>query len=151
MESSSWTRQLPSPDASPVASNGRPKTGNRVRAENAEMWIESTRRENRMSVLNAVLLLLKKEERLQRELSGITAAIAAFGKAYVNGKSARSLSTAGQPKIAAANRTRGAKARKTRKIVPMTDKRTLSATVEKKAAATQKTRWAKLKAAKKTA
>lgn len=105
-----------------------------------------------MSVLSAVLLSLKKEEeRLQRELSGITAAIAAFGKAYVNGKSARSLSAAGQPQIAAAQRARGAKARKTPKIVPMKSKRTLSATVEKKVAAAQKARWPKAKAAKKSA
>jgi hypothetical protein len=99
-------------------------------------------------------LLKKEEERLQRELSGITAAIAAFGKAYVNGKSARSLSAAGQPQIAAAHRARGAKARKTRKIVPMKSKRTLSATVEKvekKVAAAQKARWPKVKAAKKSA
>ena len=105
-----------------------------------------------MSVLNAVLLLLKKEEeRLQRELSGITAAVAAFGKAYVNGKSARSLSARGQPQIAAANGTRGAKARKTRKVVPMKNKPTLSATVEKKVAAAQKARWAKVRTAKKSA
>lgn len=105
-----------------------------------------------MSVLNAVLLLLKKEEeRLQRELSGITAAIAAFGKAYLNGKSTRSLSAAGQPQIATASSTRGAKARKTRKIVPMKSKRTQSATVEKKAAAAPKARWAKVKPAKKSA
>ena len=105
-----------------------------------------------MSVLNAVLLLLKKEEeRLQRELSGITAAIAAFGKAYVNGKSARSLSAAGQPQIAAAQSARGVKARKTRKIVPMKSKRTPTATVEKKVAAAQKARWPKVKAAKKSA
>jgi hypothetical protein len=105
-----------------------------------------------MSVWNAVLLLLKKEEeRLQRELSGITAAIAAFGKAYVNGKSARSLSAAGQPQITAAQSAPGAKARKTRKIVPMKSKRTPSATVEKKVAAAQKARWPKVKAAKKSA
>ena len=105
-----------------------------------------------MSVLNAVLLLLKKEEeRLQRELSGITAAIAAFGKAYVSGKNARSLSAAGQPQIATANRTRGEKARKTRKIVPMKSKRTQSATVEKKVTAAPNARWAKVKAAKKSA
>jgi hypothetical protein len=105
-----------------------------------------------MSVLNAVLLLLKKEEdRLQRELSGITAAIAAFGKAYVNGKSARSLSAAGRPPIAAAQSARGPKARKTRKIVSMKRKRTPSATIEKKVAAAQKSRWPKVKAAKKSA
>lgn len=105
-----------------------------------------------MSVLNTVLLLLKKEEeRLQRELSGITAAIAAFGKAYVNGKSARSLSAAGEPQIVAPRRARGTKAQKTRKIVAMKSKPTLSPTAETKVAAAQKARWPKVKGAKKSA
>ena len=105
-----------------------------------------------MSVLNEVLLLLKKEEgRLHRELSGITAAIAAFGKAYVKSKSVRSLSPAGQPQIATANRTRGARARKTRKVVPMESKATQSMSVEKKVTAAEKTRLAKVKTAKKSA
>jgi len=105
-----------------------------------------------MSVLNEVLLLLKKEEdRLQRELSGITAAIAAFGKTYVNGKGWRRLSVAGLPRIAAAHRTRLAKARKTGKIVPIKSKRTLSAAGRKKVAQAQKARWAKVKAAKRSA
>ena len=105
-----------------------------------------------MSVLNEVLLLLKKEEeRLQRELSGITAAIAAFGKAYVNGTRARSFSAAYRPQPATAPRDQGAKARKTQKLVAIKSKRTPSATVEKKVAAAQKARWPKVKAAKKSA
>jgi hypothetical protein len=105
-----------------------------------------------MSVLNEILLLLKKEEdRLQRELTGITAAIAAFGKTYVNGKGSRRLSAAGRPRITAAHRARWAKVRKTRKTVPIKSKRTLSAAVRKKVAAAQKARWAKVKAAKKSA
>jgi hypothetical protein len=105
-----------------------------------------------MSVLKDVLLLLKKEEgRLQRELSGLTAAIAAFSKTYVNGKSSRSLSPTGRPPIASAGRARWAKARKTRKIVPMKSKGTLSAAAEKKVAAAQKARWAKVKAVKRSA
>ena len=105
-----------------------------------------------MFVLNGVLLLLKKEEeRLQRELSGITAAIAAFGKAYVNGTSVRSFSAADRPQLATAPGAQGAKARKTQKIVPMKRKPTPSATVEKKAAAVRKARSAKAKAAKKSA
>jgi hypothetical protein len=105
-----------------------------------------------MSVLNEVLLLLKKEEdRLQRELLGITAAIAAFGKTYVNGKGPQRLSAASRPRIAAAHGARWAKARKTRKIAPIKSKRMLSAAVSQKVAGAKKARWAKAKAVKKSA
>jgi hypothetical protein len=104
-----------------------------------------------MSVLDAVLRLLKKEEQqLNRELSAITAAVAAFGKTYVNGTSARSLPAGRRARNAAAQRAR-AKPRKTPKVIPMTSKRTLSTVAGKKAAATQKARSAKIKAAKKSA
>jgi len=105
-----------------------------------------------MSVLNEVLRLLKKEEeRLNRELSGITAAIAAFGKTYVNGIGARRLSAGGRARIAAAQRARWAKARKTGKIIPIKSKRTRSAAVGTKVAISHKTRSPKAKAPKKSA
>jgi hypothetical protein len=105
-----------------------------------------------MSVLNEVLLLLKKEEeQLQRELSGITAAISAFGKTYVNGKSPRRISAAVRPRMAAAHSARGTKPRKTGKIVPMKSKRTLSAAAKKRVPAAQKAKWARIKAAKTSA
>ena len=104
-----------------------------------------------MSVLNEVLVLLKKEEeQLQRELSGITAAISAFGKTYVNGKSPRRISAAGRPR-AAAHRARRTKPRKTRTIVPMKSERTLSAAARQKVTAAQKAKWARIKAAKTSA
>ena len=93
-----------------------------------------------MSVLKAVLRLLKKEEeQLNRELAGITAAIAAFGKTYANRP--RSLSVAGRERIAAAQKARWAKARKTKKIVPIS-KRKQSASTEKKVAAAKKAKRA---------
>ena len=105
-----------------------------------------------MSVLNAVLRLLKKEEeRLDRELSGITAAISVFGKTYMNGRSARSSSTGDRARIAAAHRARLGEARKTRKVVPIKSKRTVSTAGTKKVAAAQKARSAKMKATKKSA
>lgn len=105
-----------------------------------------------MSVLNAVLRLLKKEEeQLNRELTAITAAVAAFGKTYVNGTSARSLSAGGRTPIGAAQEAHRAKARKASKVIPMKSKRTPSTVARKKVGAAEKARSAKTKAAKKSA
>jgi hypothetical protein len=105
-----------------------------------------------MDKLAGVVRLLKKEQdRLAKELRGIGAALAAFGKAYGKGSGARTLSASARARIAAAQRARWAKARKTAKAVPMRGKRTLSAAARKKIAAAQKTRWANVKAGKKTA
>ena len=103
-----------------------------------------------MDVLNAVLRLLKKEEeQLNRELSAITAAVAAFGKTYVNGTNARSASGKGTARIGAAERGRRAKARKMSKVISIKSKRTISA--RKKVGVTQKGKSAKIKTAKKSA
>jgi hypothetical protein len=105
-----------------------------------------------MSVLNAALRLLKKEEeRLDKELLGITAAIAAFGKTYVNGRGARTRPSVGRVRISDSQRARSANARKTRKVVSIKSKQTPSTAARKKAVALQKTRSAKVKAAKKIA
>jgi len=109
-----------------------------------------------MANLSGVVRLLKKEQdRLTKELRGITAALAAFGKAYSNETSARRLSAAARAKIAAAQRARWAKFRakagRTANVVPIRAKRTLSAAARKKIAAAQKARWAKMKAGKKMA
>ena len=102
-----------------------------------------------MSIVDSVLRLLEKEEeRLERELSGITAAIAAFGKTFVNGNEARSLSSVGRARIAPANAARSPKARKTRKVVPIESKRVLSRTAGKKVAAAQKAKSVKVRAKK---
>jgi hypothetical protein len=99
-----------------------------------------------MSNLAGVVQLLKNEQdRLTRELRGITAALAAFGQTYVKSTPTRKLSASARAKIAAAQRARWAKARKT------TPKRTLSAAARRKIAAAQRARWAKVKAAKKAA
>jgi hypothetical protein len=105
-----------------------------------------------MSKLDGVIQLLKREEeRLKRELSGITAALAAFGKTYVKGGKTRRISAAGRARIAAAQKARWAKTRETAKVIPIKRKRTLSAAARRKIAAAQRVRWAKVKAAKKTA
>lgn len=97
-----------------------------------------------MSVLDAVLRLLKKEEeQLDRELSGITAAIAAFRKTYASGKGAPSRSR--RTRIAAGPKARSVKGQKKPKVVSIKSKPKLSAAAGKKAASTQKARSAKVK------
>jgi len=105
-----------------------------------------------MSNLARVVRLLKKEQdRLTKELRGIGAALAAFGKAYGKGTGTSRLSAAARARIAAAQRARWAKARATAKVVPIRGKRTLSPAARRKIAAAQRARWAKVKAGKKTA
>jgi hypothetical protein len=106
-----------------------------------------------MSNLAGVVRLLKKEQdRLTRELRGIGAALAAFGKTYSRGTATRILSKSARARIAAAQRARWAKVRanagKTDKIVPIRGRRTLSAAAQRKIAAAQRARWARGKAGK---
>lgn len=105
-----------------------------------------------MSNLAGVVRLLKKEQdRLTKELRGIGAALAAFGKAYGKGTGTRKLSKSARARIAAAQRARWAKVRQAAMVVPIRGKRTLSAAARRKIAAAQRARWAKVKAAKRTA
>jgi hypothetical protein len=109
-----------------------------------------------MSNLTGVVRLLRKEQdRLNKELRGIGAALAAFGNAYGKGTETRRLSASARARIAAAQRKRWAKVRenagKSAKVVPIRRKRTLSAAARKKIAAAQKARWAKVRAGRKTA
>jgi len=104
-----------------------------------------------MSNLARVVRLLKKEQdRLTKELRGIGAALAAFGKAYGKGTGTRRLSAAARARIAAAQRARWVRVRETAKVVPIRGKRTLSATGRRKIAAAQRARWAKVKSGKKS-
>jgi hypothetical protein len=105
-----------------------------------------------MTDLNGVVRLLKEEQdRLTRQLQGIGAALAAFGKTYVQ-VSPRKLSAAGRARIAAAQRARWAKVKASSKgkVVATPKKRTLSAAARRKIAAAQRVRWEKVKAAKKS-
>jgi hypothetical protein len=106
-----------------------------------------------MANLGKIFNLLKKEQnRLTKELRGVTAAVAAFGKVYKQGTGARQLSASSRAKIAAAQRARWAKVRTNAKqaVAPQQGKKTLSAAARRKIAAAQRARWAKVKAAKKT-
>jgi len=108
-----------------------------------------------MNNLNGVVRLLKQEQdRLTKELQGIGAALAAFGKAYRKGTGTRRLSASARARIAAAQRARWAKVRESagaqQKIFRIRGKRTLSVAARKKIAAAQRARWARVKAGKKS-
>ncbi len=66
-----------------------------------------------MTNLGGVVRMLKKEhDRLTKEMKAISAALSAFGAAYGKGAALRGgISAAGRARIAAAQRTRWAKAK----------------------------------------
>ena len=106
-----------------------------------------------MANLAGVVHLLKKEQsRLTKELQGISAALAAFGKSYGKQKGTRGrLSAAARARIAAAQRARWAKVRASKSqsgTGAAAPKRTMSAGARKRIAAAQRARWAKFKAKK---
>jgi hypothetical protein len=109
-----------------------------------------------MTNLGAVVRMLKKEHaRLSKEMSGIRAALSAFGTTYMKGAARRGkISATGRARIAAAQRARWAKVKAEsgkQKVVTIPKKRTMSASARKRIASAQRARWAKVKAAKKTA
>ena len=109
-----------------------------------------------MANLTGVVQLVKKEQdRLTKELHGISAALAAFGKAYGKGTGTRGrMSAAARARIATAQRARWAKVRASKgqsRNGTAAPKRTMSAAARKRIAAAQRARWAKVRAAKKTA
>jgi hypothetical protein len=59
------------------------------------------------NLARVVRLLKKEQDRLAKELRGIGAALAAFGKAYVKGTGSRKLSASARARIAASQRARG--------------------------------------------
>ena len=108
-----------------------------------------------MTNLSGLIRHLKKERDLvQRQLSGLNAALAAFsGVCRSNGtRPRRKMSAKGRARIAAAQRARWAKING-QKVVPIAKpgKRTMSASARRKIAAAQRARWAKVKREKKAA
>jgi len=110
------------------------------------------------TLMQSVVSQLHKERtRLEDELHRVTAALTAFGRAYMHGSKGmrrkRIISAAGRKKIAAAQRARWARARghKQVPIAPNRGKRSISAAGRKRIAAAARARWAKFRAAKKTA
>ena len=98
-----------------------------------------------MAGVSSIIAQLKVErDRVERQLSGLNAALTAFAGTYrgsTDGK--RQISAAGRKRIAAAQRARWAKVRGNGKAAP---KRTMSASSRRKIAAAQRRRWAKVRA-----
>jgi len=99
--------------------------------------------------LSGLVRQLKKERDLvQRQLSGLNAALAAFSGVYKsNGtRPRRKMSAKGRARIAAAQRARWAKVNG-QKVVPIAKhgKRTMSASARRKIAAAQRARWARVR------
>jgi hypothetical protein len=84
-----------------------------------------------------VQFLKKEQDRLTKELRGIGAALAAFGKAYGTATGTRKVSALARVRMAAAQKAGGQKLGEQ----PQKEDR----------AAAQRARWAKVKAGKKTA
>jgi hypothetical protein len=120
-----------------------------VPSDSAPSLLSSSAEGEPMGNLSVVVQQLKKERtRLADELHRVTAALTAFGKAYISGSNpkavantTRTISVAGRKRIAEAQRARWAKQKQAQK-----PKRTMSAAGRKRIAEAQRLRWAKLKA-----
>ena len=108
-----------------------------------------------MANLSGIMQQLKKErDRVERELSGLNAAIAAFVNVYAETKpKRRQVSAKSRAKMAAAQKARYARARKesqpkaeARPTTLAPAKRVMSPAARKKIAAAQRARWAKARA-----
>jgi len=112
-----------------------------------------------MANLSGIMQQLRKErDRVERELSGLNAALAAFvnvyaGKTKPSGRKRRKMSVAARKKIAAAQKARWGRARKesrpaaaaAKAIASAPVKRSMSVAARRKIAAFQRARWAKVK------
>jgi hypothetical protein len=112
-----------------------------------------------MTNLSGIVKQLKMERnRLEQQLSGLHAALAAFAGVYTNialPKPRRKISAKGRARIAAAQRARWAKVNG-QKVVAIAKgskpgKRTMSVSARRKIAAAQRARWPRVKREKKAA
>jgi hypothetical protein len=107
-----------------------------------------------MTNLSEIMRQLKTErDRLQQQLSGLNAALAAFAGVYTNiaiPKLRRKISAKGRARIAAAQRARWAKVQAQKKVFSIAKgskpaKRTMPASARRKIAAAQRARWARVR------
>jgi hypothetical protein len=103
-----------------------------------------------MANLSGILAQLKKErDRVQQQLSGLNAALAAFAGVYTNSgetRPRRKMSARSRARIAAAQRARWAKVKGKIVSIQARPKRTISASARRKIAAAQRARWTKWRA-----
>ena len=109
-----------------------------------------------MANLSGIMEQLKKErDRVERELSGLNAALAAFVNVYSGTTKSkpkrRKVSAKSRAKMAVAQKARWAKKDTNDQADKVRPKRTMSVAARRKIAAFQRARWAKLKAGKKAA
>lgn len=107
-----------------------------------------------MTNLSGIVQQLKRErERVERQLSGLNAALSAFVGAYGGTtkptRRRTKLSAAARKKISLAQKARWAKQKSDGQ--PETHKRTISAAGRKRIAAAQRVRWAKVQRESKAA
>lgn len=96
-----------------------------------------------MGTVENIMEQLKKErDRVERQLSGLNAALTAFASVYSGANPKGTMSVATRKRIAAAQRARWAK----QKGDSQPPKRTISAASRKKMAAAQRARWARIRA-----
>lgn len=99
--------------------------------------------------MHGIVKQLKKErDRVERQLSGLNAALSAFVGVYGGAKPKGTMSVSTRKRIAEAQRARWAKQKAGSQ--PAKAKRTISAASRKKIADAQRARWAKIRAKKAT-
>jgi hypothetical protein len=102
-----------------------------------------------MASVSGIVKQIKKErDRVERELTGLNAALSAFVGAYKGAKpkgTRRTLSAAARRKISLAQKARWAKQKKRARK----GKQTMSAAGRRRIAAAQRARWAKVKSQQK--
>jgi hypothetical protein len=101
-----------------------------------------------MANWSGIVKQLKKErDRVEQQLSGLNAALAAFVNVY-GGTGKRKMSAAARRKISLAQKARWAKRAATNGTETVKTKRTMSVAARKKIAAAQRARWAKVRKSK---
>ena len=108
-----------------------------------------------VNVSGIVKQLKKERDRVERQLSGLNAALSAFVGVYGGAKPKGTMSVAARKRIAEAQRRRWAKQKAGSRSAEQNAgsqpaKRTISAASRKKMAAAQRARWAKIRAKKAT-
>jgi hypothetical protein len=101
-----------------------------------------------MKMSQVVKQLRKERDKVERQLSGLNAALSAFVGTYKR-SAKHTLSAAARKKISQAQKARWAKQKSG--VQPAKPKRTMSAAARKRIAAAQRARWAKVKSQKKAA
>lgn len=102
-----------------------------------------------LTYLSGILKQLKNErDRVQKQLSGLNAALKACTAVYRNNDATglrRTISAKGRARIAAAQKAGRAKVKGMKIVHPKPGKRVMSASARRKIAAAQRARWAKVR------